>query len=243
MKIIDELREFGLSENEVKVYLACLGLGKAKVNEISKKSNLIRTTTYGLLKSPGEKGLISKFDKDKITFFQPANPKEIINILEEKKRNISNILPELEELTSLKQESYNVELFEGERGVKTILNEAISAKGGIIKVIGAAQGWVKFAKEYIHIYYRKKKENKVQSLTLVDDTKENRKVFREEELKTNAKIKFSKGVCLENSAMIIYGKKVAFVNYEKNNLRGFVVKDPYFSIIQNNLFDKVWKSP
>ena len=75
------LKEYGLSDNEIKVYLASLSLGTSKVNEISKKADLLRTTTYEVLKTLVEKGLVSYVIKSGVRYFEAAYPNKLINIL------------------------------------------------------------------------------------------------------------------------------------------------------------------
>ena len=53
------LVNFGLSEKEAKVYLACLEIGDASANEISLKSDLPRTLVYDILERLIDSGLVS----------------------------------------------------------------------------------------------------------------------------------------------------------------------------------------
>jgi len=45
------LRNLGLNEKEAKIYLACLELGSATVQEVAQKSSIKRTNIYNLLGS------------------------------------------------------------------------------------------------------------------------------------------------------------------------------------------------
>jgi HTH-type transcriptional regulator, sugar sensing transcriptional regulator len=75
MTKLEELKELGLDDNEIKVYLACLSESGASVKEISKGSGLIRTTVYGVLQSLIYKGLVSELDKEGIKVFRAASPR------------------------------------------------------------------------------------------------------------------------------------------------------------------------
>src|SRR3989344_2844839 len=52
----DELRDYGLSEKEIKVYIACLKAGACTANRISELADLRRGTTYDIIESLKEKG-------------------------------------------------------------------------------------------------------------------------------------------------------------------------------------------
>ncbi|MBS3158284.1 hypothetical protein J4206_03275, partial [Candidatus Woesearchaeota archaeon] len=47
----EQLREYGLSDKEAKVYLACLKAGVCTANKISILTDLRRSTTYDVLES------------------------------------------------------------------------------------------------------------------------------------------------------------------------------------------------
>jgi HTH-type transcriptional regulator, sugar sensing transcriptional regulator len=237
MEMIKELKELNLEDNEVKVYLACLYLGSAKVNDISKKAELIRTTTYGVLKSLIEKGLVSTIIKNNITYFQATRPKQLLEILEEKKKRINSILPQLEKIQEVVPNKHKVELFEGKEGLKTIFNEFVSKPNQEVKIIGFFSKWLDFFGSWTEIYYRKKKEQKTKTLVLVDESERN---YAKDNRISNSQIKYIKDLDIE-SECFIYGDKVALVSFEKDNLKGVVIQDKEISKMQNILFDKLWK--
>ena len=240
MEILNELKELGLNENEIKVYLSCLIEGGLNAKEISDKTSLIRTTTYGILNSLVNKGLISTIDKEKIRFFQSASPKELLNILEQKKGKIESIIPELEKYQKSVPIKYKVEVFEGVNGIKTVTNDIISKKNETVKIIGIGQKWLEFSDSFTKIYYRKKKENNVWTETILNDTLEERKFLKDKKY-VNSKIKFLKDLNFGNSVVYIYHDKVSFVVYDKESPRGFIIKDKEYNRVQNLVFEKLWK--
>jgi sugar-specific transcriptional regulator TrmB len=240
METIEELKELDLDENEIKVYLSCLNKDGSNVKEISKKSNLIRTSVYGILQNLTKKSLISAIKKEGITFFQSVPPKELINILEEKKQKIKAILPKLEELGKYQESTYNIEFFEGKEAVKRITNDIISMKNEIVKILGAGKKWFEFSEVFSIIYYRKKKEMNVKTKTILSDTKEEREFIKNKDIK-NSEFKFIKDMDITKTAIFIYQDKVAFVSYE-GEIRGFIIKDKEFNQTQNILFDNQWRT-
>ena len=122
------LKEYGLSDNEIKVYLASLYLGNSKVHDIAKRANLLRTTAYEILKVLINKGLASYIIKSNVRHFEAADPKELINILEEKKRKVKTILPQLQAIKKATIEKPSITVFEGKAGLKTILDQVIDDK-------------------------------------------------------------------------------------------------------------------
>ena len=139
----EELKELGLDENEIKVYLGCLREGGTNVKEISLKSGLIRTTVYGVLQSLMKKGLVSEVDKEGIKFYRAASPSELLSILDQKRERINAIIPELERIQHAIPKMYDIEFFEGKNGVKVITNDIISVPNSVVKVMGAGKKWLK----------------------------------------------------------------------------------------------------
>lgn len=120
------LQEIGLTQNEIKVYISLLSLGESKTGEILKKSGLNSGKIYEILDSLQKKGMVSFVIKSGVKFFSPADPKRVIDYLEDKKENIEkqkkdygNILPDLmKKISAIKTES-KIEVFEGIKGMKT----------------------------------------------------------------------------------------------------------------------------
>ncbi|MFH0906345.1 MAG: helix-turn-helix domain-containing protein, partial [archaeon] len=136
--IEDILIEFGLTKNEAKIYLAALSLGSLRVNEISKKTNILRTTTYEVLNSLIKKGVANYIIKSGVRYYTVVNPKELITILDRKKQKIKEILPELLNIQKY-VENPKVEFYEGKEGLKTILDDIIKTRPKELLTIGSSK--------------------------------------------------------------------------------------------------------
>jgi len=126
------LQQIGLTQNEIKVYLALLKLGESKTGQILEKSGLNSGKIYEILNSLQKKGLVSSITKDKVQYFSPADPKRVIDYLEEKKKEIDkqekdykNILPELLSKILLKSPETKIEIFTGMKGFKTAYSKEL----------------------------------------------------------------------------------------------------------------------
>ena len=126
-----ELKEFGLTDKEIKVYLACIKLGTALVQDIAKKAGTYRTYTYEILKSLKEKGLVSYIIKSGKQYFEVARPEKLLNILKEKKQKIQKLMPQLETLYKSVVDKPKIEIYEGKEGIKTVIDDLIKTKKDI----------------------------------------------------------------------------------------------------------------
>lgn len=93
---IEIFKELGFTEREIKVYIGLLELGLTTTGPIATKTKLQQSKIYETLEKLIEKGLVSYIMISKTKHFQAADPKEILNIIEGKKRRFKNVLQELE---------------------------------------------------------------------------------------------------------------------------------------------------
>lgn len=126
------LKSIGLTDGEIKVYLALLETGSSSIGIIIKKSNVSGSKTYEVLDRLANKGLITTIIKNNTKHFEASSPNKIINYLEDKstqieeeKINAQKIIPEL----ILKQKSTNkseAKIFTGWEGLKTANEDIIN---------------------------------------------------------------------------------------------------------------------
>ena len=95
METTQILQALWLSENETQVYLANLKLWLTQVSNISRMSDIKRTTLYGILEKMEEKGFIKKYVKNKISYFEAINPDSLFDMLQTKVKQLQSKLPEL----------------------------------------------------------------------------------------------------------------------------------------------------
>ena len=89
-------REIGFTERETKVYIALLELGSSTIGPIANKTRIQPSKVYETLDRLIDKGLVSYVIISKTKHFQASAPKEILNLIEERKRKFKDILEELE---------------------------------------------------------------------------------------------------------------------------------------------------
>lgn len=121
----DSLYEAGLTEGEVKVYIALLKLGSSTSGPITEESGVSRSIIYNILERLMEKGLASFIIKDKTKHFQASDPNQLKNYLEEKEKKFEETKKEVEKilpmLLSMKgsSEGSTAQIYTGFKGVQT----------------------------------------------------------------------------------------------------------------------------
>lgn len=130
------LHELGLSEKEVKVYRALLQSGPASVRKIASAADINRGTTYDILKSLKEQGIVSYYHQDKHQFFTAENPRKLkeylaarIRALEATKNDLESVIPELQSLYDRADTKPTVKYYDGFAGIKSMLIDVLDTMG------------------------------------------------------------------------------------------------------------------
>ena len=140
-----ELRKLGLTEKEVRVYLAGLELGPSSVKKIAEMAKITRPTAYEIIKSLERKGLFAETPKGKKQkkkrLFAVQSPERILGILrtqkreiEEKEREFIRIISTLRSKYYLKNQS-EIRVYEGKEGLKALINDFSQSQTNEILIV------------------------------------------------------------------------------------------------------------
>ncbi len=120
------LKQLGLTEYEVDLYLSLLSHGQLSAYELAEKAGLYRQVTYDTLKRLEEKGFVHSMMQKKTKLFQASNPQLILEMLQEKVDSYAHILPQLMGLSKSAQEPLHVESYKGKNIVRIALRDIIN---------------------------------------------------------------------------------------------------------------------
>jgi len=132
--MLNVLTKIGLSAKEAKVYLAALELGKASIQDIAKKAGINRTTTYVMITELEKRGLVNPLKVGKRNYFAAQSPDTILDILkkekqeiENKEREIKEILPELKSVYNVAPGKPKIQFYEGEAMFEKIAEDILGS--------------------------------------------------------------------------------------------------------------------
>ncbi|MFZ5955839.1 MAG: TrmB family transcriptional regulator [Nanoarchaeota archaeon] len=155
----EELINYGLSEKETELYLACLKLGETSSYRLAELTNIKRSTIYDLTESLKKKGILTSFVKDKKTYFRAESPKMLIKMLKEKEDSINQIIPELEKISNSTKQKTILNIYEGISCIKNAAYEMLEAKE--ILVYGSSQMAEEVLKHFGENFARRRVERKI----------------------------------------------------------------------------------
>lgn len=227
-----ELKEFGLTDNEVTIYLTLLKSGPAKPADIAQQTGLSRAYIYDSLQRLEEKQIVSSITINEKKHFQAISPKILKEIATQRLEKIQSIIPKLQKIKEETKEEARVELHKGKYIYKVLLNDIISTlkKGGEVLIFGIDDGFLLesdlYYQEHLEQYYSKLKKQGIREKVIV---KTEAKIF--ENWRTT-KYKFVEKKVIGNTAFEVYGDKVAIFIWGKPN---------YLLLVENKEAAKSYK--
>jgi len=143
--LLEQIKKIGFQENEAKVYLALLELGRATVTEIGKATGMNRTTGYDILERLCLNGVANRTTVGKKHMYIAEPPIRLKQYLKNKQHAIENNLEKLDnflpDLRSLHKTDLKpgIKFFEGRTGIKNIYADTLTAKSTIYSILDAEQ--------------------------------------------------------------------------------------------------------
>jgi len=240
MKLLEELRRYGLSEKEAKVYLSLLKLGEATVNRVAEDCDVIRTTTYDLLKILKEKGFVSSTIKNKIYYFSPANPNKLIQVLNEKKKIIEEILPELQNLKKVVLEIPKAEVFEGEEGLKTVFQTLLNKKQTLY-AFSNNKSMVELLPYFAPNFIKQRTKAKIPIKIISEPSETTATLLTNKDKEELRETKVLEEMRQINLNEYIGEDSVAILSSRAEKPVGIIIHHKDFAQEQRILFEKIWK--
>src|SRR3989338_3940931 len=224
------LKDIGLSDKEAAVYVALLSFDKAQVTEISEKAKIKRPTTYVILESLAKKGLVSESNIGKKTFYIAEPPEKLglfverqIHLLEENKKSLDIIVPQLKSIQREQGEKPAVQFFDGKEGVLSSNDDVF------IKKFGDEPVYKVYSRDLVKNLFTKKEDDIMRNRRLSQGIK-SKAIYTssdEERLSddTGERIKIDESKYPITSDITVYGDQVKIAIFGKR-FSGISIKSP-----------------
>lgn len=225
----------GLDRKAAAVYLAALD-GPASIAELARRAGLYRTDVYAALPKLKALGLVTRSRKEKRALYSPAPTARLEKLAKARLRGAAGVLASL----SREERLGPVRVLTGAKGLQDVLNDmAATLKRGATFYRVSARKPGHDAERYVPRGYREIRDRKKLEQFVI----------------TNAALKtgpyrgriecFSKAVPKEESrfeenvAQVIYGDKIAFVDYGTET--AVIVENPALARMAETLFRLLFK--
>ncbi len=242
------LQEYGLSEAEVRVYLAGLAVGARPASIIAEKAELKRGHTYNMLTSLMEKGLVQEFEKNGTRHFTCSSPATFVANLEDRARHLSTltdlvrvVLPELDNIKNPRGSSPKVRFFQGNEGIKGVLEKVLHTEEKIIYgVFDLDHNWTMAdgkIYEWVERFLKRRVEKEIWYYGIVNRVDPDDYMVREQKSQLR-KLKVAEGIQIPAEIMIA-GERVVFISAAHEKI-GIVVESPDIAQTLCSIHRSLW---
>lgn len=247
--IVENLRQFGLNEKEISVYLALISLGPSPVRLVAKHAGVNRGTTYDILKNLIVLGLAGYYKQYRQTskkqYFVAEPPQKLLDAVESKRRGLETLkihlnkaLPELESLYEKSGAKPVVKYYEGNSGIRIILEDVISTmqelEDKVYYVYSSSD-----IRDYLYNSYPNYNSDRVKSGIAVKAIG----IGKGGELAGLDERKWLSEAESSPTYVLIYGGKVAMISIDAAGLPvGVVVSDQGLYRTQVMVFERLWQT-
>lgn len=238
-KTIAALNEFGLTGNKAKVYLALLEVGHGSIIDIAKKAHLPRTTTHEIVQQLLELGLLSYTSRGKRSEYIAEKPKKLAEIMDERRKKIAKIIPQLDLLCSSRGLRPKVRFYEGVPGVRTVLEDTLTSSDKVLHGVLSMEDLYKIpGKMFMDDYIKRRCASGLELKVIrsqVKEVEENWPSSKEEA----RELRYAPSYLVFPMTVYIYDNKVSVVSTSKESYGMIIESVDFFQTIKN-FFDVLW---
>ena len=245
---IKALTQVGLTNKQAVVYSALLELGEAKMTQIARHAKLKRPTVYLVIEELVLMTLVSVVEKGKKKFYSAVHPNRITEILESRKQQYQELLPDLLARYGSIRGKPKVQMLEGMEGIRQAYQEAYNLlREG--KNEGLWFGNISFLLDHFPLVIKEYdnvlsslKQYKVREL-IIGDQKSKEWVEKMQLIaKPNHHVKYldDKGQCGITDQFIV-GNKIMLFSMNKE-LFTLIIESEEIVKTQTFIFENIWNS-
>ncbi|HLD57897.1 MAG TPA: helix-turn-helix domain-containing protein [archaeon] len=227
------LEDMGLSEGEIKVYIALLKLGSVPVNKIKQEAKIHRTAIYDFLEKLKNKGLVSCVSQNKVNHYSAAHPNRLLDVIKEKEDSVKAAVPGLAKLLRTEEKELGVEVYKGKEGLKASLTDIIKVGKD---VVGFGIDETRYKEMFPHLmeqYFKMEEKMGIKERLLASEKA--KFIYR----KKAAEYRFIPEEFFNPTPTLVYGDKVVITIWDPLTI--IVIKNRELADSYKKYFELLWK--
>lgn len=241
------LKQLGLDDKEIKIYLACLEIGESAIMPIVDKVGLPRTTVFHILERLGQRKLVEIVQKGSRHLYIPYPPRHLVTLMkqdrekmDEQIESLKTALPELSRVYSHSSFEPKVRFFKGNE-IRQIYDEILEIGADESWYVGESDKIVQaLGEKYLRNWIEKRVKLGVRSKSVrVRSNKSEEEIF-EGGKKYLRNIRYAPVDFKSPTHILIYGDNVAYITTGEENF-GLVITSRESAQTMRNWFNQLWK--
>ena len=237
---ISPLEDIGLTASEIRVYLKLLELGTATAGQILDGVSIQNSVMHRALHSLINKGLINFILEGRRKVYQAAQPEHLLDIMDDKRRHLQELLPDLKRKQRTAQCREKAAVFKGIRGIKEVYTILVNSKAKVYLTFGGGHPCeALMGTAWWRSLHTKRIGNKLFARQVFDSTV---KKFGEELNKRPlSKVRFLSREFAQFQETVIAGNLVAIAVFTENPY-AFLIEDKVVADGYRKHFELLWKT-
>ena len=232
------LEDLGFTNAEIKVYMALLEIGLSTAGPIIDRSGLQSSVVHMTLNKLLNKGFASFVKEGKRNHYQASDPKQILDYIDDKKKQFNDILPELKLKQELAKQKSEVVTFRGIRGIKALLYELLEAGGKEHHTFGSAKESLMLGEAFWMAYHKKRAAKGIKAKLLFNKSLRD---WCDVNLYPAAIYKFTKIGFEPLTETIIRNDKIGIILWTERPI-GILIHNKIAADSYDNFWDILWKT-
>jgi sugar-specific transcriptional regulator TrmB len=237
----EALKQMGLTNNEIKIYLCLLKKGEGSGSQLRQQTGISNSQVYASLDSLARKGVITYKKTAKGKLYGANNPEVFLDIMDEKKRYMEKQIPVLKKLQQLNDADTQTSIYEGYNGFKTALYEQSKkcpVNGTMYILAFSNQAYKNEKLAALLRDANKRSKEKKQKFKMILDNRENR--FYEQRKKEGlSSLRFMQKGFSSPASINTFGDYV-YIGFWSENPFMFVIKNKDVAKSFKNYFEFLW---
>ncbi len=238
----NELKQLGLTDNEIKVYLTLLEIGENTVGPIINKLKIHRQVAYDALEGLEKKNFVDRIIKAKRYHYRVSNPKNVLDEIKRRENIANNLIPEINKKIKGQKRGQEIKIYEGEKAFRELIlknDEKMPPNSKTYIVTGNTEKYLNIMKISKAFEKSKKIREKKKVATKIiytenqreESKKVDRKYYQCKYLSHEYASPTAFQVWLESVSLFSYGSEIFIIEIKNKDFR-----DAYL-----NYFNLLWK--
>lgn len=251
--IQDVLKELGLDELEISVFLQLLQNYTNRVSTIAYQLKLPRTTIQSALLRLEENELATKIFEKNTAIYSAVDPQELFAIVEARKRkndkkfdeikdSLKKYMPELMGRMSSNENLPKIRFYRGKSGVKKVLFDTLTSKTelkGFINVDAMDKRVFEINREYV----KAREKSNVKKRAFILDSQHARQDRESGKYSPKSYIAWKwidKNLYPFSIEMNIYDGKISYLTYVEGDLVGVIIENDHIYEMHKSIWNLLW---
>ncbi len=234
------LEDLGLTNAEIKVYLALLRLGTSNATPILERTDIQSSVVFRALNSLIKKGLIHYNLEGRRKNYQATDPEQFFEFIDEKRKRFETILPELKKEQLHAKNTEKATVYKGLRGLKEVYRIMRETKGKEYNSFGGGKPCEDLlGADWWMNHHGKRVARKLPSRQIFDGTV--KKAGQKQNTLPLTEIRFVDKKFEQLQETVIVGDKVAICVFTESPY-AFLMHDNVVADGYRKQFEFMWKS-